>query len=88
VTIREPEWDAEQADIMIALGECRALTCGGCGGHLPDTTAGSDPDAWTVEPPTRCYRCTALAVARESYADSPQPQALLFAPRRREITHG
>lgn len=83
MTVRESEWDAEQADIMIALGRYRAMACSGCGGHLPDTTAGDDQDVWDADLPIRCHRCTAIAVRRDQYRDTPQPQALLYTAHRR-----
>lgn len=65
VTTREPEWDDEQRAVMLALHQCRALTCTGCGGWLPDTTA---HERYVVEPPTRCHRCTAISGAQERHS--------------------
>lgn len=81
ITRREVEWTPDEADLMIALGEVRALACPGCGGHLPETAAGTGED-WTQEPPVRCHRCTALAHARDDYRDSTAPQALHHRVRR------
>lgn len=50
---------------MLALHESRALTCGGCGGWLPDTT---QDIAYVVPPPARCQKCTAISAAQDQHS--------------------
>ncbi|HEY9414796.1 MAG TPA: hypothetical protein VIQ30_08575 [Pseudonocardia sp.] len=81
VTVREPEWDEEQQALMLALDLHEALTCSGCGGYLPHTTAPEADDAYKAELPIRCHRCTAIAIGADAYSDTPHAHALRFPTR-------
>lgn len=69
MTRREPEFNEEDRAWFLALAEYRALTCGGCGGWLPDTTEhmashyNADPE------PYACGSCLALGIAQRAYAE-------------------
>jgi hypothetical protein len=63
----ESEWDEEQQGWLLALALARQLTCDGCGGWLPETTA-TDPEEYVVPPPYRCGKCTKLGIAQEAHA--------------------
>ncbi len=52
---------------MLDLAEWRSLSCSGCGGWLPETTAAEDESAYVVDPPFRCKACTAIAAAQEAH---------------------
>jgi hypothetical protein len=82
VTRRESEWDEQQRTHVLALGKWRALRCGGCGGHLPDTTDIEADDGY-VSTAITCHACVARDIAAKSYAEDPHPSALLFATKRR-----
>lgn len=64
---------------MLALDLWRSLQCSGCGGHLMETTEHED---WVPEPPTRCHRCTVIAIAQQN-SNRPQPLALMWGASRR-----
>lgn len=68
---------------MLALQAYEDLTCSGCGGLLPDTTAEGAEDSYRVPNPLRCHRCTAVAQKSEDYREANQPQALLYRAERR-----
>jgi len=68
---------------MLALGLFRQMTCDGCGGHLPDTTAPDADGAYVAELPIRCHRCTAIAQRAEEYRDAPHAHVLRFPTRRK-----
>lgn len=67
VTRREPEWDGQQRELMLAYLRYKDLVCHGCGGWLPETTQ-RDEEEYDVDSPWRCGQCTALMKARERYA--------------------
>ena len=85
VTEREPEWDPEQQDWMLALALAEADECPGCHGRLSETTLPENEGAYTHGPPTRCHRCTARGIAADQIRDakSPQPHALFLNIHRR-----
>lgn len=70
---------------MLAFLLVQQLTCSGCGGHLPDTTAPDADGAYVAELPVRCHRCTAIGVQADAYhiPTVPQPQALRYPTRRK-----
>lgn len=83
VTTTEPEWDEDEQNWMLALAECRDLTCSGCGGWLPETTT-VEAERWTVPPPTRCGKCTAIGIAQDRHAeDHQQLHATRWSAQRR-----
>jgi hypothetical protein len=53
---------------MLALAHHRKLTCGGCGGWLPETTE-TDADEYHSPPPMRCGACTAISRAQDTYIE-------------------
>lgn len=53
---------------MLALTDQHALTCDGCGGWLPDTTAREADDGYRGVMTARCHACTAIAIAQEQHA--------------------
>lgn len=52
---------------MLALAEYQDLTCSGCGGWLPETTA-VEAEGWRVPQPVRCGKCTAIAIGQDHHA--------------------
>lgn len=61
---------------MLALANWRALTCTGCGGWLPETTAKENSDAYAPPRPVRCHCCDALGIAQEVRGSKVRPQAV------------
>lgn len=78
VTRREVEWDDDERGWALALLEYEADQCPGCGGQMSETTDKTTEGRWRVPPPTRCHRCTAMAVAQDGYRNARQPQALFW----------
>jgi hypothetical protein len=64
----EPEWDDDERQSMLALLRCEKLTCSGCGGWLLETLD-TEAEDFAVDPPTRCGRCTALAIRQDRHAE-------------------
>lgn len=56
---------------MVALAQLERITCDGCGGDLT-VTLGTEAEDWTVEPPIRCGKCTAIAIRQDSHAKDHQ----------------
>jgi len=85
VTEREPEWDAEQQEWMLALAIAEADECPGCHGRLSETTLPENDGAYLPGPPTRCHRCTALGISADHLRDqkTSQPQALFHNVQKR-----
>lgn len=85
VTEREPEWDDEQQDWMLALALAEADECPGCHGRLSETTLPENDGEYLPDAPTRCHRCTALGIAADHIREgkSPQPQALFLKVKER-----
>ncbi len=82
-SVTESEWDEQSRSEILALAEFRKLTCSGCGGWLPETTA-LDAKDWIIDPPHRCSRCTALGLRQDAHGkDHSHPEALRWAARRR-----
>lgn len=73
--VREVEWDETEQAMMLALGEYRASTCGGCGGYLPETTAGEHYKV--VGPPLKCFSCVEIARASKAYGSANSEHAHL-----------
>lgn len=60
---------------MLALDEHDALTCQGCGGWLPETTAPANSDGYRPPKPVRCHGCDAMGIAHEIRGDKKRPQS-------------
>ena len=67
VTTTEVEWDDDERQTMLASLRADALTCGGCGGWLPESL-NHEAEDYVLTPPVRCGRCTALAIRQEQHA--------------------
>lgn len=78
-THREAEWDDQERALAAALLAYEADRCPGCGGYMHDTIDPETEGRWHVPEPTRCHRCTAIAVKQEGYKETPNPQALLWS---------
>lgn len=68
ITTIEAEWDDAERVTMLALLRCEKLICAGCGGWLPETLEHEAED-YDVDPPTRCGKCTALAIRSDRHAE-------------------
>lgn len=68
---------------MEALALWRDLRCRRCGGDLTETTDDANSgelDAtakYVVQPPVRCYRCTALSISENKTKEGWHPHALI-----------
>lgn len=69
----EVEWDEQEQAWMLALGESEALTCTGCGGWLPETTAIEQDGQYRPPKPIRCHCCDALAIGQKARGDKERP---------------
>lgn len=78
----EVEWDEEQQTIMLALGLHREMSCPGCGGWLPETTAEQAEDSYAAEL-VRCHRCSAHSIAADKTREMYRPQSLLLQVTRK-----
>ncbi len=82
-TVVESEWDEQAQNEVLALLRVESMTCSGCGGWLPETTT-VDAEGWVVEPPHRCGRCTALAIAQDRHGkDHQHMQATRWGAHRK-----
>lgn len=81
----EVEWDDNERGWMVALAEWRSTLCPLCHGPREECEAFENENAYTVPPPSRCHKTTALLRAQESRSKKPGPQdnALLWAVTRR-----
>lgn len=72
---------------MLALRQCEQLTCPGCAGWTPETTAIENDERYQTEA-MRCHSCTAQALAQELHGrDTKYPGAVRWTvptlkPRR------
>ena len=82
MTRRETEWDEDERLWALALLDYDADACPGCGGQMTETTSPDAEYGYRVPPPTRCHRCTALAIAHDRHRDAAHPQALLWIAER------
>lgn len=71
----EAEWDEQEQAWMLALAERESLTCTGCGGWLPETTALEHDGRYKPPTPIRCHCCDALGIAQKVRGDKERPQA-------------
>lgn len=74
----EPEWDAATRDLALGLDDVDL--CPACGGPA---FLCQDPDRefdWSVPPPVRCHRKTALARVQRGFTEqtNPIPEALTW----------
>lgn len=78
---REVEWDEQEQGWMLALAESEALTCTGCGGWLPETTAADNEYRYELPEPTVCHGCKIQATAQDMrIKDSDSPLQALRWP--------
>lgn len=82
VSTVEPEWDAEQREMALALMKRDQMTCTGCGGWLPDTTKTSWED-YEVGAPHRCGKCTAIHKKADKHEPKDQMEALRWGATRK-----
>lgn len=82
----ESEWSEQDVAWLLALAEWRAGRCPACGGDLAECTAADADGQFEVAPPTRCHAATATSIAQRGYRDSPQPEALLWRVKRRDVS--
>lgn len=68
----EQEWDEQQQAWMLALAECEAMSCHGCGGWLPETTAIENDERYAAPEGIRCHSCTAQSRAQQDHAKNAQ----------------
>jgi protein-disulfide isomerase len=86
VTVREPEWDEQEAGWMLALAVYEDTRCPICGGDIDECWADGADRLYRVPTPIRCHRYTAAAAARAVYDRNPDvrhPEALIFRAERR-----
>jgi len=77
-TTREPEWDEDTRNLVLALD--RAPLCPACGGPAELCQDIANQDHWRVQPPIRCHRSTALRQAQRALTEETNPvlEALLW----------
>lgn len=83
----EVEWDEVERGWMLALAEWRDGLCPLCGGPREECSSIDNENAYTVPPPSRCHKTTALERAQQARrGDSGKPnpatkydRALLWA---------
>lgn len=63
---------------MLALSTYEATRCPACGGDREECWSAENEGGFEVGPPMRCHRETALAKARKSQTESPEPTALMY----------
>ncbi|WP_033288248.1 hypothetical protein [Amycolatopsis jejuensis] len=80
VATRSPEWTDTDRSLVLAYLDYELLTCSGCGGYIPETTAAENEGRYEAEAPHRCHRCTAIARKREDYEEAPHASALVLWP--------
>lgn len=80
MTVREPEWTAQDLGEAIALLKVEADTCRGCGEPKSESMLPEAEDGYHVDDPTRCHACTELDRARA--VERPHPNALYFEVQR------
>jgi hypothetical protein len=87
VTTRDVEWDEQQQALMLALAEYRSMSCEGCGGWLPDTTAdGVDATDFEVPGPMKCHQCVAISIHAEAFAkNGKQPHLARWRAKRKKV---
>lgn len=83
--LEEPEWSPYERGVMLALALLRELTCRGCGGYLPETTAPERDDAMAAHWHSTCHDCVALDIKREADRDEPHPHAHRYTLVRKII---
>ena len=77
---REPEWDQDSRDWVLALRQWEDSHCPQCNGWLPETTNPANEDAYEATDPGRCHRCTALVAKQHAYAEHPYRQSQVLWP--------
>jgi hypothetical protein len=72
---------------MLALAAWEANRCHICGGDINECWDPASEGQWSVPPPMRCHRGTAIEIARRPYEDGKDarvPRALMFWAIRKE----
>lgn len=86
VTTREPEFDADDRRLFLALEEWESALCSGCNRPLSETTDGAHEFDWTHGERMRCYACQAQATWIETQgldkASSVDRASVMFTPPR------
>lgn len=86
VTTREPEYDATDRQLFLALDEWESALCPGCNQPLAETTDGAHEFDWTHGERMRCYACQAQATWVETQQlDKASPvdrASVMFTPPR------
>lgn len=85
VVTREPEFDEEQRNLLLALVEIEDDTCPGCRQPISlawtEATDPDNPDAshhFAAPFPRRCHGCDAREQRAEEYREATRPAALRF----------
>ena len=84
----EPEWDEEQQTWMLALQFYRDGLCPKCGGPLDECRGVENEFRYTVDPPERCHKTTAIHVASEPYRKEKKvavPDALVYSLTSKDV---
>jgi len=84
---REPEWDADERDIMRARRDVEADRCQSCGGWLTETLTDKEPledspDHYYGVEPLWCRKCVAHDQWRDLHRDDDQKSAGTLADKR------
>lgn len=77
-TMAEPEWDEDTRTLV--LGHAAVDLCPVCGGPAVECQDPENQFAYTVLPPVRCHRKTALVEAQQRVTEKTNPimSALLW----------
>lgn len=70
-SIPEVEWDDNEREWMLALAAYRASLCPVCGNPRAECMDPAAENGFTVPPPARCHRATALKRAQKDRQESP-----------------
>lgn len=83
VTTREPEWDDEQREQMVALGIYEDTLCAVCGGPVEDCQSPEAEREWEGVPPVRCHKTDAIIRYQNKASEYERPRALMFGAKKR-----
>ena len=74
-----PAWTEDDRISALSLMEYENSLCPGCKHPLEETTKPENEYRYRAEIPMRCHRCTAIAMAGDTYQDAPHASALLLS---------